>query len=169
MTPERPEDETDRQRHPGQSEQLTGGKAADYCLDEQIGYLLRLANQRHLEIFNRIMPELTPTQFAALARLRQLGPLSQNELGRQVGMDIATTNGVVDRLLKKNLIRSAADQRDRRRLRISLTARGRRVITESTDFAGQITRETLAGLTPGESSQLVNLLLKLQTPSARTR
>ena len=169
MTPEFSEKETDRKRHPGHSKHPTKGKAEGYCLDEQIGYLLRLANQRHLEIFNGIMPELTPTQFAALARLQQLGPLSQNELGRQAGMDIATTNGVDDRLLKKNLIRSATDQRDKRRLRISLTAKGRRVINESTDYASQITRETLAGLTSGESSQLVNLLLKLQRPPARAR
>ena len=70
----------------------------EYQLDEQIGYLLRLANQRHLEIFSENMPALTPTQFSVLARLHEVGQLSQNELGRQVGIDAATTNGVIDRL-----------------------------------------------------------------------
>ena len=34
---------------------------ADYALEQQIGFKLRLANQRHLEIFNRRMPDITPT------------------------------------------------------------------------------------------------------------
>ena len=60
---------------------------ADYALEQQIGFKLRLANQRHLEIFNRRMPDITPTQFAVLAKLRDEARISQNHLGRLVGMD----------------------------------------------------------------------------------
>ena len=63
---------------------------ADYALEQQIGFKLRLANQRHLEIFNRRMPDITPTQFAVLAKLRDEARISQNHLGRLVGMDAAT-------------------------------------------------------------------------------
>ena len=64
-----------------------------YRLEEQIGFKLRVANQKHLEIFAHEMPDLTPRQFAVLARLTEDGPLSQNHLGRQVAMDAATTKG----------------------------------------------------------------------------
>ena len=66
-----------------------------YVLDDQVGYKLRLANQRHLEIFADELPELTPTQFSVMVRLHQHGSLSQNHLGREVGMNAATTKGVV--------------------------------------------------------------------------
>ena len=79
---------------------------ADYALEQQIGFKLRLANQRHLEIFNRRMPDITPTQFAVLAKLRDEARISQNHLGRLVGMDAATTKGVIDRLRKKGLVHS---------------------------------------------------------------
>ncbi|MFK7890050.1 MAG: MarR family winged helix-turn-helix transcriptional regulator [Granulosicoccus sp.] len=135
-----------------------------YSLDRQIGYLLRLANQRHLEIFNRCMPELTPTQFAVIARLLELGSLSQNELGRSVGMDIATTNGVVERLQKKGLIKTALDPLDKRRLRISLTAKGKKTTIRETSTARAVTRETLKGLSDSESRHLSRLLVKLLQP-----
>lgn len=135
---------------------------ARYQLDDQIGYLLRLANQRHLEIFNQLMPELTPTQFAVLVRLNQVGALSQNELGRQVGIDGATTNGVIDRLQKKQLIKTSADKLDKRRLRVSLTTKGEALIPEAINTAINITRETLQRLSASESRQLIRLLAKLQ-------
>ena len=77
---------------------------ADYALEQQIGFKLRLANQRHLEIFNRRMPDITPTQFAVLAKLRDEARISQNHLGRLVGMDAATTKGVIDRLREHDLL-----------------------------------------------------------------
>lgn len=149
--------------------QLNSHQAQDkdsdsYELDEQIGYLLRLANQRHLEIFSEHMPTLTPTQFSVLARLYEVGQLSQNKLGRHVGMDAATTNGVVDRLTRKGLVKSKTDTADKRRLSISLTAKGVRTTEEAIPVAQNITRQTVRQLSKSESTRLVNLLKKLQKP-----
>ncbi|MTI02946.1 MarR family winged helix-turn-helix transcriptional regulator, partial [Roseibium sp. RKSG952] len=73
-----------------------------YLLDSQVGYLLRLANQRHASIFqSHTLEGLTPTQFAALVRIAELGKCSQNRLGRLAAMDVATIKGVVDRLKQK--------------------------------------------------------------------
>ncbi len=73
--------------------------AGRYVLDEQIGFLLRVAMQRHTSIFtSRMIEGLTQTQFAALAKLYEVGPCSQNHLGRLIFLDAATIKGVVDRL-----------------------------------------------------------------------
>jgi DNA-binding MarR family transcriptional regulator len=62
-----------------------------YILDEQIGFILRQVWQRHATIFSReIGINLTPTQWAALAKLTETGPCSQNQLGRLTAMDVAT-------------------------------------------------------------------------------
>jgi len=54
-----------------------------YILDEQIGFILRQVWQRHAAIFaEQIGANLTPTQWAALAKLTETGPCSQNQLGR---------------------------------------------------------------------------------------
>ena len=75
-----------------------------YVLDEQVGFLLRVAMQRHTSIFTtRMIEGLTQTQFAALAKLYEVGPCSQNHLGRLIYLDAATIKGVVDRLTRAAL------------------------------------------------------------------
>ena len=81
-----------------------------YRLEDQVGYLLRLASQRHSIIFqNRISNDLTPTQFSTLIRVAEKKEVSQNQLGRLAAMDIATIKGVVDRLKAKGLLQVTAD------------------------------------------------------------
>lgn len=132
-----------------------------YRLEDQVGYKLRLANQKHLELFVRMMPDVTPTQFAFMARLRETGPLSQNHLGRLVGMDAATTKGVVDRLKAKGFVASNRSTTDMRRLDISLTDTGAAFIEQAVVTALDITRVTLQNLTPRERERLLVLLDKL--------
>ena len=136
-------------------------QTAPYQLEDQVGFKLRLANQRHLEIFNRRMPDITPTQFAVLAKLRDEVKISQNQLGRLVGMDAATTKGVVGRLRKKGLVQSSPSATDMRRLEISLTDAGVAFATDAVETALDISAETVGNLTPREVERLLTLLDKL--------
>jgi hypothetical protein len=62
-----------------------------YVLDDQVGFLMRIAMQRHTSIFtSRMIEGLTQTQFAALARALRGWPCSQNYLGRLIYLDAAT-------------------------------------------------------------------------------
>ena len=99
--------------------------ARNYRLDDQVGYLLRRVNQRHLALFAEVIPEVTTTQLAAMARLAELGPMSQNQLGRATAMDAATIKGVVGRLMARGLVTTVPDPEDRRRLIVDLTPEGR--------------------------------------------
>lgn len=132
-----------------------------YILDDQIGYVLRRAQQRHLSLFSAAIPQVTTTQWAVLARLHQLGPLSQNLLGRETAMDAATIKGVVDRLLRSGLVATAPDPDDRRRLTVSLTTEGRTLVEAATATALQVSDATLAPLTEAERATLMALLLRL--------
>lgn len=132
-----------------------------YRLDDQIGFKLRLASQQHLAIFTRRMPEVTSTQFAILARLAERGALSQNHLGRLVGMDAATTKGVVDRLRTRGFVATMQSTTDRRRLEVSLTPEGRAFVDAMLPVAAEISQETLSNLTAREAQRLLALLDKL--------
>ncbi|MGY8901993.1 MAG: MarR family winged helix-turn-helix transcriptional regulator [Flavobacteriales bacterium] len=133
-----------------------------YRLDEQVGYLLRLASQRHSMIFfQQISENLTPTQFSTLIRISEGGDLSQNHLGRLASMDVATIKGVVDRLKAKELIQSRADKGDKRRSLISLSAKGRELIDALKEDGARISENTLAPLRNSERKTLINLLLKI--------
>jgi DNA-binding MarR family transcriptional regulator len=134
-----------------------------YVLEEQIGFILRQVWQRHATIFAReIGINLTPTQWAALAKLSETGPCSQNHLGRLTAMDIATIKGVIDRLTARGLTETTSDPGDGRRLLVSLTRAGQQLAEKAVPNAHAITRETLAPLDARERETLVALLGKLR-------
>jgi MarR family transcriptional regulator, lower aerobic nicotinate degradation pathway regulator len=87
-----------------------------YVLEHQAGHLLRRAHQRHTTIFQDGMGDvqLTPTQYAALVKIRDTGQISQNQLGRLTAMDPATIQGVVQRLAARGLVDRTPDLHDRR-------------------------------------------------------
>jgi MarR family transcriptional regulator, lower aerobic nicotinate degradation pathway regulator len=133
-----------------------------YELDAQIGFLLRVAMQRHTSIFmSHMVDELTQTQFAVMAKLHEVGPSSQNHLGRLVYLDAATIKGVVDRLGLRGLVATGADPNDRRRRAVSLTEKGSRVIEAAIRVAADVTTKTLRPLTVDEQRTLTRLLKKI--------
>jgi DNA-binding MarR family transcriptional regulator len=134
-----------------------------YVLEDQIGFILRQVWQRHAAIFAAgIGANLTPTQWAALAKLAETGPCSQNQLGRLTAMDVATIKGVIDRLTARGLTETSADPQDGRRLKVSLTRNGRELAEKAALNALAITRETLAPLDASEREMLTTLLSRLR-------
>jgi DNA-binding MarR family transcriptional regulator len=134
-----------------------------YSLDDQVGFILRQVTQRHAGIFAAAFgDDLTPMQWAALAKLAERGECSQNLLGRLVSMDVATVKGVVDRLQKRGLADTSADPEDRRRVVVRLTAAGRDLYGASADKALRVTETTLDPLEPAERDTLIRLLRRIR-------
>jgi len=137
--------------------------ASTYLLDAQVGFMLRQVIQRHATIFlGRMGEDLTMTQWAALAKLFELGPCSQNLLGRYTAMDAATIKGVVERLVKRGLLDTSPDPEDGRRLVVALTPEGTALTERSIAVAHQITKETLSPLTKDERTMFLALLERLK-------
>jgi DNA-binding MarR family transcriptional regulator len=132
-----------------------------YHLQEQVGFILRKASQRHIAIFARHIGDLTPPQFAALAKLAEIGEASQNQLGALVAMDAATIKGVIDRLKARGLVALSEHKEDKRRLVVSLSDEGRALIERLLPLAERITAETLAPLNARETATFLKLLAKL--------
>ena len=134
-----------------------------YVLEEQVGFILRQVWQRHATIFGREMGvNLTPTQWAAVSKLAETGPCSQNQLGRLTAMDVATIKGVIDRLTARGLTETSPDPEDGRRLLVSLTRAGQQLVEKAVPNALAITKETLAPLDARERETLIALLSKLR-------
>jgi MarR family transcriptional regulator, lower aerobic nicotinate degradation pathway regulator len=134
-----------------------------YVLDDQIGFILRQVWQRHATIFAReIGINLTSPQWAALSKLAETGPCSQNQLGRLTAMDVATIKGVIDRLTARGLTETSPDPEDGRRLVVSLTRAGQQAAEKAAPNALAISRETLAPLDAKERELLFALLNKIR-------
>jgi DNA-binding MarR family transcriptional regulator len=143
-------------------EQDRPAAAGDYRVDQQIGFLLRQANQRHVAIFAaRMGDKLTTMQWSALVKLQEIQPSSQNQLGREIAMDAATTKGVIDRLVARGYVSTSPDPEDGRRLILSLTGAGDEAVERNLACAQTVTEETLAPLSLEERATLLDLIRKL--------
>ena len=136
---------------------------AGYALDDQAGFLLRRAHQRHAALFLEAMAgfDLTPTQFTALVRVVERGKVGQNQLGRLAAMDPATIQGVVRRLLARGLLQSRADPIDRRATILAPTAAGIALAAQAVAVGRRVTEATLAPLTASERRVLLKALGKI--------
>lgn len=140
----------------------SAGASRLYRVDDQVGFLFRKAMQRNTAIFTeRMVAELTPTQFAALARLYEVGPCSQNRLGRLTAMDAATIKGVIGRLTKREFTELRPDPKDARLLMVHLTPKGRETTERAIEQGWRISAETLRPLTRAEQTTLLRILKKL--------
>jgi MarR family transcriptional regulator, lower aerobic nicotinate degradation pathway regulator len=139
-----------------------GADPEEYQLDQQIGYLLRVALQRHYSLFSGTMLEgLTAPQYASMYKLFEVGACSQNQLGRLINIDVATINGIVRRLKAKGFLTSRGDPHDKRRHEIALSPEGRKVVKKALPIAMKISDKTLEPLSSGERETLRRLLKKI--------
>lgn len=144
-----------------------GGGLADpdrsYELDAQVGFILRQVQQRHATIFaSAFGAEMTSLQWAAMAKLAEIGECSQNLLGRLIATDVATIKGVVERMSRRGMVQARPDPADRRRLLLRLTQVGRAAYRAAEARALAVSQETLAPLSPEDRTTFVELLGRLR-------
>lgn len=137
--------------------------AASVGGEPDFALLLRRVHQRHSAILAERLRSygLTPAQATVLIRLRALGRLSQNHLGRLTAMDPATVQGVIRRLMARGLVGRDADPVDRRRIVLALTPAGRELAAQVDRQADDALADMLAPLAAAEIAQLTGLLARI--------
>lgn len=139
-------------------------------LDSHLGLALRYAYQRAVATMSEAIRDssLTAMQVSVLARLHERGPMTQNRLGRSLGMEPANVRDVVQRLARRGLVTLDPVPDDRRALLISMTAPGRDLFAEVWPRAEAANQRTLSLLSPREREQLRDMLRRLADgPGAR--
>ncbi|MFH8387331.1 MarR family winged helix-turn-helix transcriptional regulator [Kitasatospora sp. NPDC018058] len=96
-----------------------------------------------------------------LAVLADFGPQAQRDLVQRLGIDPSDLAKVADQLGAAGYVERARDQRDRRRVSVSVTATGRALLAELEAQARAVQDEVLAPLDAGERQVLRQLLLRV--------
>jgi DNA-binding MarR family transcriptional regulator len=127
------------------------------------GFLMRKVWQASFEGFAEIVARhgLHPMHFGLLSILDAEGPISQQELGHQLGIDPSSMVARMDALEKLGLVERARSADDRRAYEIILTPEGRKTLKQLRADARKYGKEFFRALTPKEQEQLNMLLLKL--------
>ncbi len=111
---------------------------------------------------------ITLSQLGVLEILYHLGPSHQKDLAEKILRSGANMTTIIDNLEKRGFVSRTRDQNDRRVSRISLTEKGRKLISEIFPFHLQNIQRMLGILNDHELAQLAALCKKLGT-GARAR
>jgi DNA-binding MarR family transcriptional regulator len=132
--------------------------------EDCIIFLLAKAYQRAHSAFKlKLAPfGITPVQHLILAVLSEEEFLSPAEISEKVAMDGATLSGVLDRMAEAGLIKKEENPEDRRSIRVSLTAKAKRMRDDLSDQRRAINEELTAKLSVEERLLLKRMLKDLK-------
>jgi DNA-binding MarR family transcriptional regulator len=127
------------------------------------GYLLARIGVESRRRWRHMLAEhgLGEHGFGVLMALDQVGPRSQQELSRILGIDPRNAVAVLDGLEDRSLVERAPDLTDRRRHAVGLTPAGRSLLEGLRVDGASTEQEMLAGLSGAERIDLHRLLVKL--------
>lgn len=118
------------------------------------GRLLRASLQRYGRVWADRITETTPAQFAVLGALHEHSPLTQRALGDMIGTNKASVTEMMDRLLRRGLIRKQPDTTDARRRLLHLTPDGDELLATLTPIVEFIDADFLTPIDPDQCSFL---------------
>lgn len=100
-------------------------------------------------------------EWRVIANLGRYPGLSANQVAERSAMDKVTVSRAVAGLERKGLLERVRDGDDKRRSRLTLSARGTDVYVEIAPLALGFERDLLTALTPDEAAQLDRIIDKL--------
>lgn len=127
------------------------------------GFLLRRAHQLSVSIFEEECRAagLTPAQYGVLTVLVGADGIDQSTVSRALGYDRVTTLRVVRGLQNRGLVSRAPSALHGRRLELSLTVEGQRLLALTEAPAERASERLLQPLAQDEQETLAALLRKL--------
>jgi DNA-binding MarR family transcriptional regulator len=127
------------------------------------GFLLSKIGKEITEGFAaRIAPlGLRPKHCGLLAAVKAFPPMSQQELGKALGLVPSAIVTSLDELKALHAITRVEDLKDRRRYTIELTARGETLLRKATKLALDLDNEMLATLNRAERAALTRSLQRI--------
>jgi DNA-binding MarR family transcriptional regulator len=104
---------------------------------------------------------LTPCQFEVLMALWEEDGILLSELGRRVSRDGPTITGVIDRMVKKILVKRKRGSSDRRVVRVILTAKGKSMQEQVSVTRRKVLEKITKNLSSKDIKHLESVLLKI--------
>ena len=126
------------------------------------GHLVRRSQQLHTLLWTEeVSADLTSVQYSVLLVLHRESSTDQGALGRHAHLDKATGTEVVSRMQDRGLINRVRDETDGRRYRLSLSAKGLKVLRAHADAVHTVQRRLMEPLSRAERRTFVSLMTKV--------
>jgi MarR family transcriptional regulator, lower aerobic nicotinate degradation pathway regulator len=124
------------------------------------GFLLKRCHQVTAAIFLEHCREfgVTPSQYGALRALQEYPGIDQLAVGRLIGLDRSTSGLVIKLLAERGLLQREVNEQDNRRMRLRLSAAGRRLVADMEPVAKRAQEAALSVLPPAKRAPFIALL-----------
>ncbi len=131
-----------------------------YRIRDTIGFNLFITNVALRAGMAREMRplDITPEQFAILSLLQERGGLQQREIAELLLKDRPNITRILERMQNKKLIKRETDPKDRRAVRVHLTANGKKLLPKVEKIALDFRTQAYQGLSEAELNQLKQTL-----------
>lgn len=126
------------------------------------GHLIRRAQQVHTAIWaRRLDGELTGPQYAVLVSLAQEPGIDQTRLAELASLDKNSTADIVRRLVRQGWVTRSADEGDRRRRILQLSAPAKVAMRHITPVARLVQEDLLDPVPAGQRAAVVEMLASI--------
>jgi DNA-binding MarR family transcriptional regulator len=133
-------------------------------VSDRPGALLTIAARTGQELARRRLSPLgLSVQLCGVLIRLAAGPISQHDLGDQLGIDRTTMVELIDDLEKKGAVVRRRNPTDRRSYALSLTPKGRTLQKLATRAFDAAAEEVFQPLKPAERRQLADMLRRMIT------
>jgi DNA-binding MarR family transcriptional regulator len=150
-------------KHPEAGVQLVEG------IEQAIMQIGWLGQRQFAQLLDEERFKLTLPQFVTLLHLHYCsGECAMSELAEATHQSAASLTGVVDRLLEKELVRRERHEDDRRKVMVTVTSEGERLLLAIKRARYEQMAEALGELSPDEIGDLRQLLERVTGGMLRT-
>lgn len=124
----------------------------------EINSKLRKSSQ---ETLLKIYKNLTIAEANAIYAIGPDKPKTMKQIAETLGVAVSTPTRTIDRLLEKGFVNRTVGEKDRRKLLIELTPKGKELLTDIDKENLEITRKMLKGLKDEEIDTFKEILSKI--------
>lgn len=129
-------------------------------MDDLFLFLMTFTKNQILE--ESLKNALTCSQFSVLYHLSQCPRMTMNELTHLLSLTHGASTGLIDRLLKMNLVQRERADHDRRVVYVSITDRGQEMIHNIRQKRHHILHDLFAALPEDEHKTLIAILSNIK-------
>ncbi|HSW08937.1 MarR family winged helix-turn-helix transcriptional regulator [Aquabacterium sp.] len=146
------------------------GKLEEGSLHGVLGYQLAQAAILTTEVFMQAAGAplaLRPVEYTILQLVKENAAITPGRLAKALGMTAPGITIWLDRLEARELVKRERSETDRRAQNVSVTRKGKELVTQATKNILAEEREVLQALSEGERTLLLELLHKVARLRAR--
>ncbi|MEN6553931.1 MAG: MarR family transcriptional regulator [Methanobacterium sp.] len=113
------------------------------------------------ETLLKIYKNLTIAEASAIYAIGPDEPKTMKQIAETLGVAVSTPTRTIDRLLEKGFVNRKVGEKDRRKLLIELTPKGKKLLVDIDKENLEITKKMLKGLSDEEIETFKEILFKI--------